>query len=150
MKVVSSDDKITIYTCVVEDTNINDYIKNLILKLKRKYRIKMCGFYQINVYKNSKVGMIIDIIKEDDMDYFNDLVDLRIKIYDNSDIYFSFSDYFLNIKKDVNVLNNKYYIDVNLLTKEEFLLMTEFCNYVYGKELDTIKDKLKAFNNLTN
>lgn len=149
MKVVSSDDKITVYTVIKEDIDINEYIKNLILKLRKRYRISIMGFYQINIYKNSKVGSIIDLIKEDDMDYFNDLVDLKVKIYDDSNIYFCFNDYFLNIKKNFKLLNNKYYINIDDLSDKEFLLMTEFCNYVYGDELEKIDNKFLACNNLT-
>lgn len=150
MKVVFSEDKITVYTVIKEDIDINEYIKKLILRLKKKYRISILGFYQINIYKNSKVGAIIDLIKEDDMDYFNDLIDLNIKVYDNSDIYFVFDDYFFNIKKIFKLLNNKYYINIDELSKKEFFLMTEFCNYVYGDELEKIENKLLTYNNLTN
>ena len=150
MKVISSDGKITVFTQSVNDANINDYIKKIIIKLKRKYRISVCGFYQINVYKNSVVGMIIDIIKEDGIDYFNDLVDLKIKVYDDCDIYFSFDDYFFNNKRNFKIFNNKYYININDLSQKDFLLMTEFCNYVYGEKLEKIENNLLTCNNLTN
>ncbi len=144
MKVFSSDDKVTVFAYNMEDIEINDYIKGLILRLKRKYNINLFGFYQVNVYKNPKVGMIIDMIKEDGMDYFNDLVDLKIKIYDNSDVYYTFNDYFFNAKKDFKLFNNKYYINIDDLSEKEFLLMTEFCSCVYGDELEKIQDKLLA------
>lgn len=148
MKVVSSDDKVTVFSYDIEDSNINDYIKKMVLKLKKKYRINISGFYQINVYKNRKVGMIIDIIKEDDMDYFNDLVDLKIKVYNDSDVYFSFDDYFFSKRRNVKVLDNKYYIDIEELSNNEFVLMTEFCNYVYGEQLSKIKNRLLVYNSI--
>ena len=138
MKVVTSEDKIIVYLYKKEIDDINNYVKKLILKLKKQYSIKMFGFYQINVFKNSNVGMIIEIIKEDSIDYFDDFIDLKIKVYDDSDICFVFNDYFLNEKKNIKILNNNYYVNVNELSYKDFLLMTEFCDYVYGSDLNMI------------
>ena len=96
MRVVTSDDKTVVYVHRKDIKDINSYVKKLILRLKKQYGIKMFGFYQINVFKNFNFGMIIEIIKEDSIDYFNDFIDLKIKVYENSDIYFVFDDYFLN------------------------------------------------------
>ena len=143
MKVDSSKDKITIYTYKKEDSNnINDYIKELILRLKKKYKINIFGFYEINIYINDKVGMIIDIIKDDE-DYFYDLLDLKIKVYENSPVYLKFNDYFLNDEFKFKILDNYYYIDVENISKEKFLSMIEFCNLVYGEDLEILNKKMQ-------
>lgn len=143
MKVLSNNAKITVFAYTKDDIDINDYVKKLIRKLKNKYRINMFGFYQINIYKNSVVGMIADIIKEDDdIDYFNDIIDLKIKVYEDADVYFVFDDYFFNEIMKIKVLDDKYYINIKDLSYREYLTLTDFCNYVYGDELDVIKDKL--------
>ena len=145
MKIVSSTDKITVYMYKIETIdNINDYMKKLILKLKRKYHINICGFYKVNIYKNDKIGMIIDLLKEDDIDFFTDLVDLNIKVYENSDMYFEFNDYFLLEKKNICVINNCYYVDINSLSKKEILSMIEFCKIIYGEAVNKLSLGIKS------
>lgn len=145
MKVVTKDRKTTVYTFDSANTNnINDYIKKLLLRLKKKYKMKFTGFYQINIYKNSLIGLIIDIIKEDEEDYFYDLVDLKIKVYENSTIYLEFNDYFFNNKKKIKNLNNKYYMQIDNIDKSDFLSMIEFGELIYGKEAEKVKEKLSC------
>ena len=139
MKVVTSDNKIVIYSCKKEVEDINSYVKKLIFRLKKQYGINIFGFYQINVFKNSNVGMIIEIIKEDDIDFFEDFVDLKIKTYDNTDVYFAFNDYFFDKKKDIKIKDNNYYIDINTLSYKDFLFMTEICDYIYDSLISDIK-----------
>ena len=142
MKVVTSIDKTIIYTYKKEVNDINSYVKELILILKKRHGISMHGFYQINVFKNSNIGMIVEMIKEDNIDYFDDFIDLKIKVYENCDACFVFNDYFLNEKKDIKKCNNKYYLDIDELSYKDFLLMIEFCDYIYGPELENIKSKI--------
>ena len=143
MKIVSSEDKIIIFLYKNESiTDINDYMKKLILKLKRKYRINICGFYSVTIYKNDKMGMIMELLKDDDIDLFTDLVDLKIKVYENSDVFLKFDDYFLCGKKKFYTFNNSFYIDINSITKKEFLSMIEFSSIIYGDKLTKIKDSL--------
>jgi len=133
MKVIPKKDRITVYIITKENINdINEYIKKVILTLKRKYKIDIFGFYKINVYKNNKIGVLIDIIKEDDIDYFKDLLDLKIKVYENSKMYLKFNDYFLNEKKNIIIKNNNYYIDIDNLREKELIKMIEFCEILEG------------------
>lgn len=146
MKIVSSVDKITIFIYkneVIDD--INDYMKKLILKLKKKYHMDIFGFYKVNIYKNNKIGMIIDLLKEDDIDFFTDLVDLKIKVYEDSNMYLRFNDYFFREKKKVYVINNNYYMDIDKLSNKDFLSMIEFCSVIYGDELEKLKEKLIVY-----
>jgi len=132
MKIITKKDKITVRIIKEEDiNNINDYIKRIILTLKRKYKIDIFGFYRVDVYQNSKVGLIIDIIKKEDIDYFNDLLDLKENIKKNSPMYLKFNDYFLNEKKDIQIIDNSFYISVDNITKKEMLEMIEFSEIVY-------------------
>lgn len=146
MKFVSSDDTITIYIYkneVIDD--INDYMKKLILRLKRKFHIDIFGFYQANIYKNNKIGMIIDLLKEDDIEFFTDLVDLKIKVYENSNMYLKFNDYFFSEKKKVYVINGNYYINIDEVSKKDFLSMIEFGSIIYGEELAKVKKELIVY-----
>ena len=146
MRIVSSVDKITIFIYkneVIDD--INDYMKKLILKLKKKYHLDIFGFYKVNIYKNNKIGMIIDLLKEDDIDFFTDLVDLKIKVYDDSNMYLRFNDYFFREKKKVYVINNNFYMNIDKLSNKDFFSMIEFCSVIYGDELEKLKEKLIVY-----
>lgn len=144
MKIISSDDKLSIFLPTLKSKeNINDYLKMLILRLKRNYKIDIFGFYKVNVYQNKKIGMIIDLIKEEEIDFFKDLLDLKITVSEDSDIYLRFNDYFLNKEKNVYLFENNYYIGVKDLSNKEFLSMIEFCELIYGEDLERIKEHLK-------
>lgn len=147
MRIISSDDKISVFILEqINKENINDYLKKLILTLKRRYRIDIFGFYKANVYINKKVGTIIELVRDDDFDLFNDLIDLNINIIDNADIWLKFNDYFLNEKEDIYICNENYYLSVQDISRHKFLRVIEFCDIVYGRELDKIKDKIGIHN----
>ena len=141
MKVNALNDKIIVYTYDTKFNDINDYIKKIILKLRKNYRLNVFGFYQVDVYYNKKVGMIIEVIKDEDIDSFYDLLDLKINVYEDSDIFLKFDDYFLDYKKNMFVFNDKYYLNVEDLSKKELFEMVEFCSFVYGSELERIRKK---------
>lgn len=144
MKITSYENKITVYTYAIENTDaINDYIKKLILKLKKKYHLNIKGFYNINIYTNNKIGMIIDIVKDED-NFFYDLLDLKVKVYENSKVFFKFNDYFLNNKYDFIIFKDNYYIDIDNLNKQDILSMIEFCSLIYGEELNKINKELSC------
>ena len=69
MKCIFEDNTILIY---VQKSNINEksfeklsyieeYFKNIFLKIKQKYNIDMNGFYFVNVYIDSIYGIILEI-----------------------------------------------------------------------------------------
>ena len=76
------------------------------------------------------------------MELFNDLVDIDITIYDDSEIYLKFKDYFLDNKKTLYIYDNNYYLNIDKIAYKEFITSIEFCDIIYGKELDKIKSKL--------
>lgn len=140
MKIKTSKNKITVQIITQKEiSNINDYIKKVILTLKRKYKIDIFGFYKVNVYINNKIGIIIDIIKDHDIDYINDLLDLKIKVYNNSPMFLEFDDYVFKEKKDLIIKNNNYYLEVTKIEKNELLKLIEFCKIIYGEKLNEIE-----------
>lgn len=140
MKIRTSKNKITVQIITQKEiSNINDYIKKVILTLKRKYKIDIFGFYKVNVYINNKIGIIIDIIKDHDIDYINDLLDLKIKVYNNSPMFLEFDDYVFKEKKDLIIKNNNYYLEVTKIEKNELLKLIEFCKIIYGEKLNEIE-----------
>ena len=148
MKVVFSENKISIFMPkIISNADINDYIKKLIIKLKHNYKVDIFGFYKVNVYKNQRIGMIIDLIMEEEIDFFKDLLDLKIEVKEDSEIYLKFDDYFLNNNKNIYHFKDNYYISIDNLSDSDFLSMIEFSKPVYGEDLTSVKNKFKLIIN---
>lgn len=116
---------------------IVEYVKKLVKRLKNKLCIK--GFYKLKVFINDKVGLFIDIIKIDDLDYSN-ILDLKVIVFIDCDIYFETDDYFLvRDSKKVIFYNNKFYCSVSDLNGDIYKYC-EFGNYIYGDDIFKVKE----------
>ena len=146
MKIISNGDKLSVFVINNKDIdldNLDMYMKELIIKLRRKYRKDIYGFYKVDVYVKDKIGMIIDFNLEEEIDFFRDLVDLKVVVHEDADVFLKFSDYFLFDKKKVYFFEGEYYVDIDDVSDKEFLEKLEFCNLVYGEELSDIKGNFK-------
>lgn len=146
MKIISNGDKLSVFVINNKDIDLNNldmYMKELIIKLRRKYRKDIYGFYKVDVYIKDKIGMIIDFNLEEEVDFFRDLVDLKVVVHEEADVFLKFSDYFLFDNKKVYFFEEEYYVDINDVSDKEFLEKLEFCNLVYGEELSDIKGNFK-------
>ena len=146
MKIISNGDKLSVFVINNKDIDLNNldmYMKELIIKLRRKYRKDIYGFYKVDVYIKDKIGMIIDFNLEEEIDFFKDLVDLKVVVHEDADVFLKFSDYFLFDKKKVYFFEGEYYVDIDDVSDKEFLEKLEFCNLVYGEELSDIKGNFK-------
>ena len=146
MKIISNGDKLSVFVIDNKDIdldNLDMYMKELIIKLRRKYRKDIYGFYKVDVYVKDKIGMIIDFTLEEEIDFFRDLVDLKVVVHEEADVFLKFSDYFLFDKKKVYFFEGEYYVDIDDLSDEEFLEKLEFCKVIYGEELSDIKGNFK-------
>ena len=146
MKIISNGDKLSVFVIDNKDIDLNNldmYMKELIIKLRRKYRKDIYGFYRVDVYVKDKIGMIIDFNLEEEIDFFKDLVDLKVVVHEDVDVFLKFSDYFLFDKKKVYFFEGEYYVDIDDLSDEEFLEKLEFCKVIYGEELSDIKGNFK-------
>ena len=146
MKIISNSDKLSVFVINNKDIdldNLDMYMKELIIKLRRKYRKDIYGFYKVDVYVKDKIGMIIDFTLEEEIDFFRDLVDLKVVVHEEADVFLKFSDYFLFDKKKVYFFEGEDYVDIDDLSDEEFLEKLEFCKVIYGEELSDIKGNFK-------
>lgn len=146
MKIISNGDKLSVFVIDNKDIDLNNldmYMKELIIKLRRKYRKDIYGFYKVDVYVKDKIGMIIDFNLEEEIDFFRDLVDLKVVVHEDADLFLKFSDYFLFDKKKVYFFEGEYYVDIDDVSDKEFLEKFEFCDTVYGEELSDIKGNFK-------
>lgn len=149
MKIVSNGDNYIIYVLEnnLDDINIKDYVKKIILKVKDKLVRYISGFYEVDVYSNNFYGIIIEMFKKNDFDFFKDFIELDINIDENSTMYFEFDDYFVILnKKDIYFYDNKYYVNIDKLNSKELLKMSEYGKIVYGSKLNEIENKLQKIN----
>jgi len=127
---------------------IEDYIKELIFRLRKKQKRNVSGFYNVDVYQNNHFGVIIEMQKEDDLDFFPDIIDLKINIKYNANLYVKVEDYFLiKDKEKVYYYKHNYYTDINYLENKELIKLSDFFTIIYGKELEKIKSKLIEIKN---
>lgn len=146
MRIITNNDGFTLFVVdkIMKDTEeIKKYLKDIVIKLKKRSKREVSGFYDVEVYVNKKFGMIFDFFKEDSFDFFQDIVDLDIKVHENAKIFLEFDDLFLvNSFQDIYSYNNKYYIDIDKISKLKFYSLLEFSNFIFGKDLEKIKDNL--------
>lgn len=119
---------------------IESFIKDLVIDIKRIFGYKIRGMLDVNVYHNIKYGMVIEFIKLDSLDFFPDLIDLKLHIYKNALMFLEFDDYFVIKKyKKIYYKDNKFYIDINDFTKYDLTMLSEFYNIIYNVSFDDYK-----------
>ena len=106
--------------------------------------VKISGTYNVHIFENKNFGLIIEFIKKDELNFFPDLIDLKLSIFYDSEIYLKLDDYFL-IKKYKNIYYNEdfFYISVDETYKKDLLILSEFSDFIYGNNLSEIKGNLK-------
>jgi len=129
--------------------DLENYFKNLFLKLKDSYQMPLSGYYNITIYLDKFYGVIIDIQKEDleYFDYFGGQIDMRIAIVDNS---------FLYQVKDINILKNQtiygaiyqyknhfYFKLEKEIPNNLYLKLLEWSNIIYKENTEIIMKKGK-------
>ena len=146
MKIITNNDDFTLFVVnkfMTDTDDIKKYLKDIIIKLKKRNKKEFSGVYNVQVYVNKKFGMIFEFFKEDSFDFFQDVVDLDITVHDNAKVFLEFDDLFLvNDFHDIYSYNNKYYIDIDKTSRLKFYSLLEFSDFVFGKKLDNIKDNL--------
>ena len=112
--------------------DIEENIKDLLIRIRKIYKIKLSGYYKIKIYQNDLYGLIFECIKEDDLDFFPDFCDLKINILYDSKILLESDDFFIfnnNIKTYKK--GNKFYINIKDLNELEIIKLSEFCKIKY-------------------
>ena len=145
MKIFFNNDNFTIYILNTNNsTNLKEYVKKTVLKIKDKTRKYISGYYKVYVYINKTYGMVLEAIKKDDFDFFKDYIELDIEIKENSEMYFKFSDYFIPLNKsNIYYYDDNYYIDIKDLTKKDFYKLLEHSSIIYGNSLALIQNNLQ-------
>ena len=112
--------------------DIEENIKDLLIRIRKIYKIKLSGYYKIKIYQNDLYGLIFECINEDDLDFFPDFCDLKINILYDSKILLESDDFFIfNNNKKTYKKGNKFYINIKDLNELEIIKLSEFCKIKY-------------------
>ena len=114
------------------------FIKEFILKIRS--RLNLRGFYKVKVFPQNYVGLFIELIKLDDLEFSNNL-DLRVIVCFDEKFFYETDDYFL-----IENCNEKRYLDRKFFCIvddcfEEILSKVEFGRFIYGKEVINLLNK---------
>lgn len=157
MKIELENDKVIIYIKKEEINDLNftktdeleEYFKNLIIKLKNLYDISITGFYNIKVFIDKFYGMVLQLEKED-IDYYDDnQIEMRI-IKEDVHFLYEVNDLFKVKKTKLIKKKDKYYLMIlEKILYKDFLNILENSKIVYNNTENIIKCG-KIVNNFSN
>lgn len=117
---------------------IEEYFKNIFLKIKQKYQIDIKGFYFVNVYIDNIYGIVIEIQEEklEFIEYYDDSIDMKISLHQEQFLYKinDILDLGKNIKSkfDIYSYQNKWYIKPKNLIGDKILYkILEYTEIIY-------------------
>lgn len=129
---VIDDERFTVYyTLIMDDIleydieDINVFIQMLVLKIRKNYHLDLNGYYHLDVYIKK-----ILILEFEQIDEYEDEVDLNITVHLNTPILVGFDDYFL-IPEKKYYYQEKYYVPIEKIEYEKYV---EFLEIVYNEE----------------
>ncbi len=150
MKIELTNEKIVVYlnnyyfNTSDKDKLIRE-IKDLFIKLIKIYKLSFSGIYKVNLYENKLYGSILEIIKQEELLFSSDLIDIKVSVKKNNDIYLKTSDYFVfEDYQNIYYKDNNYYL--NILDTSNYLKLIEFCKIVYNIEKSDLKPLAKMKN----
>ena len=117
MKIKYLDNKIIVYLpgnrlTINNIEELNKEIKNIIIKLIKRYNIDFYGYSKVTIYNNEYYGNILEIEKI--YQTYQKNIDLKIIIYRFITMYLEFDDYlFLDRPKDLIIKDGKYYLKID-------------------------------------
>lgn len=115
---------------------LEDNIRNLLIRLKKYYKLDIKGCYNIVIYIDESYGVILEVSEDDNYyDYFSDTVSLRMKKIKTSFKYEveDISD-FTTDKFKIIINNRKMYLEIiDSLSEDEYLRLLEMSKIVYDK-----------------
>lgn len=150
MKIIVSDDNFIIYRLKNKENienlgkeEIEKYIKKTLLHIKKRYLSSISGFYNVTLYMNKKYGLILEVNKESDLDFFPDLIDIKLKLERNALVYLKLDDYFLIKDYETYYYDNNFYVNIDDISDIDIVKLSDYYSLIYGDSLDKIKGKLR-------
>lgn len=111
-------------------------LKDLLLRLKKYYKIDIKGYYNITVYIDEYYGAVLKIEEDNDYyDYFDDTITIRMKKVKSNFVYevddSSYIDSYID-KFKISFIDNKIFLTIsNELSEYQYLNLLEVSNIIY-------------------
>ncbi len=119
MKIEIKNDKVIVYLYnkLVDISNhdgLNNRIKDLFVKIMKRYNLDFFGYNKVNVYHNKNYGIILEIEKIYNSESRYNIIDLKVIVYKDIPMYLEFDNlYSDNIISEIIVDDGKYYLEIN-------------------------------------
>ena len=151
MKIEYIQDTIIIYIHTYNQNDMNfsnkekveQYFRQLFLKLKKNYGIALSGFYHIKVYTDPYYGAIL-ILEKEDFEYypsFDETLDMQIIIDDMKKILFRCEDCLDFFKKNCLIYEyqSSYYIELKCKENTQFMgKLLEMATPIFGEDVENV------------
>ncbi len=117
MKIENVDNLVVVYL-FNENIDINDIddlnkkIKNVFVKIMKRGIYDFFGYNKVTVYHNKIYGIVLEVEKISHGNINYRTIDLKITVYKNVPFYLEFDNYYDFNKKEISVINNKYYLKI--------------------------------------
>ncbi len=138
IEMIKEDKLVVYYTLIMDDIleydmeDIKVFIQMLVLKIRKNYHLDLKGYYHLEVYIKK-----ILILEFNQIDEYEDEVDLNITVHLNTPVLVGFDDYFL-IPSKKYYYQGKYYVSIDEIEYEKYV---EFLEVVYNDEAKEVMQK---------
>jgi len=151
MKLLVSDDNIIVFLSKKQTKNIsfndkdvsNQFLAQLILKLKKSYKVDLCGYYSVIIHLDDNYGAIIEFEKEklEYFDYYEDQVDLDVKLKEEKFVYEIDDFNYFDFKYKYIKIKDKIYLILDKISEIEMGKILEYSKIIYGIKAKKILEK---------
>ncbi len=144
MKVCFQEDILYIYE--YQDTknyqnqeNLEENLKELFLTLKETYHIKLGGFFNVSIYTDEDFGNIIKLEKEEIESYFDDIIDMQIKVKTEHEFLFEMEENIPFSQFDIYQYLGKFYgKKKKKLSFIEYGKLLEYSTLIFDEQVENI------------
>lgn len=119
------------------NTNIlEDNLRNLLMRLKKYYKLDIRGYYNIDIYIDESYGVILEVSEDENYyDYFSDTVSIRMKKNKTIFKYEVEDTSYISIDKfKISNIKDKICLEIiDTLDEKEYLELMEASKIIYDK-----------------
>lgn len=97
------------------DEKVEEYFRDIFKSLVNNYDIALKGSYTIYFYSDKNYGIILKIIREDEIYYYDNQIDMNINFVNNPFLYktnYSYLDKYLLKYSKLYMYKNEFYLQI--------------------------------------
>lgn len=97
------------------DEKVEEYFRDIFKSLLNNYDIALKGSYTIYFYSDKNYGIILKIIREDEIYYYDNQIDMNINFVNNPFLYkinYSYLDKYLLKYSKLYMYKNEFYLQI--------------------------------------